>query len=211
MARRENPHRRDTLPCGRCRSKKVSHGIISGRANGKFKKLSAIGARARRSKYAKLNRMRASEKRDDGRTGPWREAICVFLCGRCLPAAQKELGGEWGPMWLLPKATRKRKTRTRKTLICFYHATTMEAAASILREGFRDGIGHYLTDTEWTGVWLSDRPLDENEGAHGHTLLKVRIDATLVEPYEWKEEHKTHREFLVPAAVLNAHAHVRRA
>jgi len=32
-----------------------------------------------------------------------------------------------------------------------------------------------LTEQEWTGVWLSDVPLDENEGAHGDTVLLLKI------------------------------------
>jgi hypothetical protein len=135
---------------------------------------------------------------------------------RCCFACNSSKGTKTLSDWLKSEYCRKRgitlkARRKRKKLTRFYHATTMEAAVSILREGFRDATGNYLTDTEWTGVWLSDRPLDENEGANGHTLLAVQIDATLVEPYEWEEEDKTYREFLVPADVLNAHAHVRRA
>ncbi len=36
-----------------------------------------------------------------------------------------------------------------------FHRTTAACAAAILREGFRDGRGRYLTDQEWSGVWLS--------------------------------------------------------
>ena len=47
-----------------------------------------------------------------------------------------------------------------------YHRTDVLAARAILRAGFRDGRGTYLTRHVFTGVWLSDRPLDENEGAN---------------------------------------------
>jgi hypothetical protein len=40
----------------------------------------------------------------------------------------------------------------------FYHRTTDECAKLILREGFRDGTGYYLTTRTHTGVWLSKRP-----------------------------------------------------
>ena len=48
-------------------------------------------------------------------------------------------------------------------MIC-YHTT--DAAAGILRDGFRDATGSYmLVDIELTGVWLGE--MDVNEGAKG--------------------------------------------
>jgi hypothetical protein len=83
----------------------------------------------------------------------------------------------------------------------FYHRTTQNAAKHIMRDGFRDGKGYYLTEREWSGVWVSDRPLDKNEGACGDTLLEVLIDAddAALADYEWIEEGKCYREGLVPA------------
>jgi hypothetical protein len=46
--------------------------------------------------------------------------------------------------------------------------------------------------------------LDCNEGAQGDVLLAVEVPAAVVEFYEWIEEGKTYREFLVPAALVNA-------
>jgi hypothetical protein len=83
----------------------------------------------------------------------------------------------------------------------YYHRTSRAAADEILRVGFRDGHGRYLTESGHTGVWISDVPLDENEGAD--TLLVVEIGADLIEEFEWVEEGKPYREFLVPASVLN--------
>jgi hypothetical protein len=40
----------------------------------------------------------------------------------------------------------------------YFHRTTEEAASAILHEGFRDGVGRYLTLNEHRGVWLSDVP-----------------------------------------------------
>jgi len=93
----------------------------------------------------------------------------------------------------------------------FYHRTTTEAAGAILAGGFRDASGYYLTETEWIGVWVSNRPLDVNEGAIGDALLVVEIEAKFVEPHEWVEDGKRYREFLVPAAVLNERGRVRLA
>jgi hypothetical protein len=48
-------------------------------------------------------------------------------------------------------------------MLVLYHYTSAENAEQILREGFRDGEGYYLTEQLWRGVWLSDTPLDGNE------------------------------------------------
>lgn len=85
-----------------------------------------------------------------------------------------------------------------------YRRTDQDPVA-VGRDGFTDRVGRYLTEQEWSGVWLSDRPLDANEGAEGAHLLELTIDATESDlaDYEWIEEDKTYREWLVPAAVLN--------
>lgn len=93
----------------------------------------------------------------------------------------------------------------------FYHRTTREAADKILADGFRDGTDHYLTANLWSGVWLSNVPLDSNDGATGHVLLRVTLDLpeiTLAEyewvpEDEWVREIQRYREWLVPADVIN--------
>jgi hypothetical protein len=91
-----------------------------------------------------------------------------------------------------------------------WHRTTTAAAEDVLRDGFRDGWGGYMTDDEREGVWLSDRPLDANEGACGDALLRVDLTCTEAEiaDYEWIENDKTYREWLVPASFVNVHAKV---
>ena len=84
----------------------------------------------------------------------------------------------------------------------FYHVTGSETAAAILRDGFRDGQGYYGTEAIHSGVWLSKLPLDTNEGADGDTTLRVEITFSIAD-YEWVEEGKPYREWLVPAVVLN--------
>ena len=82
-----------------------------------------------------------------------------------------------------------------------YHKTY--ATEEILAEGFRNGHGHYMTDREWSGVWFSDRPLDSNEGAVGDTVLRIEIPIRRIREYEWIEEGKGYREFLIPAETAN--------
>ncbi len=84
-----------------------------------------------------------------------------------------------------------------------YHRT--HNADAILAEGFKDGAGYYMTDRLWSGVWLSDRPLDVNEGPKCYTLLAVEIPEETILPYEWVDEGKPYREFLVPVELANRH------
>src|SRR5262245_49413672 len=64
-----------------------------------------------------------------------------------------------------------------------------------------DSTGTFLTDREWTGVWVSNEPA---------TTLRLEVDLTpeRLADYEWVEERKPYREWLVSAALLNAHARV---
>src|SRR5262249_21233968 len=89
-----------------------------------------------------------------------------------------------------------------RRMLTLYHCTTKSVARQILANGFRDHTARYLTDREWTGVWVSDRPLYNTEGASGDTLLQIKIAEEIVAPYEWLREGKPYREWLVPAAVL---------
>jgi hypothetical protein len=77
---------------------------------------------------------------------------------------------------------------------------------------------------EWSGVWVSNVPLDGNEGAVGDFLLELEIPAKVFEKHEWvslsppllQENIRTpRREALIPAAALepppwNHSAHRRR-
>lgn len=84
-----------------------------------------------------------------------------------------------------------------------FHRSPMGAA--IAATGFRDAEGCYMTSEVWRGVWLSDNPLDENEGAKGADLLAVDIPLEAIADYEWVEEGKSYREWLVPAEVVNGY------
>jgi len=92
-----------------------------------------------------------------------------------------------------------------------FHRTSAETAEAILKSGFKDGTGSYLTAQEYSGVWLSDVPLDPNEGAFGDILLEVMLNVPEqeLEQFEWKEEGKGYREWLVPALLINSKAVVR--
>jgi hypothetical protein len=79
-------------------------------------------------------------------------------------------------------------------MLTVYHCTNEPAARQILADGFRNTTGRYLTNREWSGVWVSDRPLNNSEGASGEILLQVEIAEEVLKPYEWIEEGKSYRE-----------------
>lgn len=89
-------------------------------------------------------------------------------------------------------------------MLVFYHRTTVEAARAILADGFHDGTGSYMTDRDWSGVWLSDEPIEGPE-ARLNAVLQITFDPPQpdLSSYEWKEEGKESREWLVPAAIVN--------
>jgi hypothetical protein len=93
-----------------------------------------------------------------------------------------------------------------------YHRTSRENAESIAKDGFRDATGTYFTNQEFSGVWVSDLPLDQNEGAWGDVLLEITLNVpeSAIADYEWVEEGKPYREWLVPAALINERATLKR-
>jgi hypothetical protein len=74
----------------------------------------------------------------------------------------------------------------------------------ILREGFRDGRGKYLTGETHQGVWFSGFPLND-DARPGDTLLEIEMPENVAVGYEWLEEGKNYREFLIPAALANSY------
>jgi hypothetical protein len=76
------------------------------------------------------------------------------------------------------KRSREQATATERSekRVILYHRTTRDKAGSIKVRGFIDATGTYLTDQEFSGVWVSDVPLDANEGAHGDALFEITLD-----------------------------------
>jgi len=93
----------------------------------------------------------------------------------------------------------------------YYHRT--DSAEEILRSGFRDNQGSYLLiHMELRGVFLSNYPLDQNEGAKGRQLLAITFPRNFDLSYwELVEEsgEQPYREWCVPAEIINQHAMVR--
>ena len=88
-----------------------------------------------------------------------------------------------------------------------YHSTPAGNVPSIRQGGFRDAEGNYLTTSMHRGVWLASRPMDWQDAGFDEravmSVLEVEIPEELVEPFEWAEEGKPYREFLVPEELVN--------
>ena len=87
----------------------------------------------------------------------------------------------------------------------FFHRTSAKKAAKILKVGFRDSTRGYMMSATVTGVWVSDKTLTKQEGASGDAVLQIEVKASRkdLDFYEVKEERKPHREWSVPARLLN--------
>ena len=85
-----------------------------------------------------------------------------------------------------------------------FHIPGDKNAEAIFKEGFRDGAGSYLTDREWSGVWVSTEPF-EGFDADTNTLFVIEIPGDAISEYEWVEEGKMIREFLAPAELINSY------
>lgn len=98
----------------------------------------------------------------------------------------------------------------------FFHRTDQTSAERILAGGFLDRTGTYAFGTLLTGVWLSDVPVDSNDGASAGALLLVEFDVPADKLAEFESveeggEDRTYREWLMPAAFVNANAKLRYA
>jgi len=74
-------------------------------------------------------------------------------------------------------------------------------AAEILRDGFGETTGTYLTPTDYSGVWLFDRPLDDHIGDDDPDVI-LEIPEDVAAPFEWLVG-MPYREFLMPARIVN--------
>ena len=85
-----------------------------------------------------------------------------------------------------------------------YHRTF--TAGAIIRDGFRDSKDNFRTPGVHQGVWVSDEPLDEQDGALGNVVLFISgVPEAAVTEFELKyhDHARPVREYLVPAGVLN--------
>jgi hypothetical protein len=82
-----------------------------------------------------------------------------------------------------------------------YHPT--RHAASIMRDGFGERSGTYLTQSDNSGVWMFDSPVDRRTGGGDEAvMLVIEIPEVVVLPFETPSPFP-YRQFLMPAALLN--------
>ncbi|HVH63283.1 MAG TPA: hypothetical protein VNA65_06760 [Candidatus Dormibacteraeota bacterium] len=82
-----------------------------------------------------------------------------------------------------------------------YHPT--RHAEAILRDGFGETSGTYLTESDRSGVWIFDRPVDKRMGGGADAvMLELEIPEAVALPYETLGAFN-YRQFLMPAAILN--------
>jgi hypothetical protein len=97
-----------------------------------------------------------------------------------------------------------------------FHVASPSVAEAILRDGFVDSEGSYVNDEVLRGVFLSNRPLDCNEGvrASDGVALAVTFDSIALDEldeHELVEDGKTYREWCIPVDVIRRHATVQTA
>ena len=82
-----------------------------------------------------------------------------------------------------------------------YHPT--RHASEILRDGFGETTGAYLTASDHSGVWLFDQPVDKlMGGGDDAVILALEIPEPVVLPFE-TPAGQAYRQFLMPAGLLN--------
>jgi hypothetical protein len=75
----------------------------------------------------------------------------------------------------------------------------------ILRDGFGERSGTYLTQSDHSGVWLYDRRVDKRIGGGDEAvILEIEMPESVVLPFEWASGFP-YRQFLVPAALINVY------
>jgi hypothetical protein len=89
--------------------------------------------------------------------------------------------------------------------MALYHVTTAEGAASIEANGFADAAGYYRQEADRAGVWIADTPQPVGGGLSSPVVIEIDAPAAALAEYEWSEAGKPYRQWLVPAAVLNAY------
>lgn len=101
--------------------------------------------------------------------------------------------------------------------IVVFHRTTIGEARQIVKHGFEDlrwafGLEEEPSEVrKATGVWLSERPLQAEEGPGGDAVLEVVLELSeeSLEPFTLEGVLWDTRLWVAPAALLNPHASVR--
>ena len=89
-----------------------------------------------------------------------------------------------------------------------FHIANKANTEVILKDGFRDVMGYHNAGQEWTGVWVSSEPLGWSQRQYlnnANTIFAIEIPEDVISEFEWVEEGKLIREWLIPARLLNSY------
>lgn len=101
--------------------------------------------------------------------------------------------------------------------VILFHRTLVSLAREIVKDGFADEKWGFGDDEDSgraltaVGVWLTDRPVDPDDGPPGAAVLEVVLDAPEDElaGFEIHGVLPEARLFVVPAAYVNPRANIR--
>lgn len=102
--------------------------------------------------------------------------------------------------------------------LVLFHRTTIGEARAIAKRGFEDDKWSFdLLDSrsgqqvKLVGVWLTDRPLSEDEGPRGDAVLEVKLGLSeeSIVAFEVNGIFRDARLWVVPAELINPLANVR--
>ena len=89
----------------------------------------------------------------------------------------------------------------------FQHSNTADTE-TVFKDGFRVVMEFHHAGQEWTGVWVSSEPLAWSERQYlnsANTVFTIEIPEESIAEFEWVEEGKMIREWLIPAKLINSY------
>ena len=119
-----------------------------------------------------------------------------------LGAFVQNLTGAYITQELSGQVALRLSTRVLENRMLLYHLTTKRNAEKIEAGGLIDGTGSYMLTREGSGLWYLDSVREFDARPEVDTVLTFSIPAGVAVQYEWEDEVKPYREFLIPASVV---------
>jgi len=88
--------------------------------------------------------------------------------------------------------------------VLVFHVTPKHTVASVWRRGFEVQASITSRVGTWSGVWVTDGFFDQRDcAARSLSIVEIACDAQQLSRFEYVEEGKPYRDWLVPASILN--------